>query len=678
MVNPFLMSILIFLALGLLSWTLFRRLVPLLAMKPEVRWDRPLVRLARMLTFGLGQLRFFRRFELLNGIAHVLIFWGTIVVTINTIHVIGRGFAEHWSLPGFHGTSLGLFYAFVKDLFTLSIILGTLLALGIRLIRRPQRMILSLEANLILAWICTMMVLDVIYEGSLFMIHPGHPDQGAAFMGNLLAKWLEASGYTGQSTLTGSLYEVGFWGHIVMAFLFLNYLPYCKQFHEMTALPNIFFNSLKRKGELSKQDFEKEEILGVGRIEHHPWKRGLDMYTCAECGRCHANCPAHLTDKPLSPMHLMLDQRDHLKKKATLMRRAASRRLGKQPEEASKILNAWDGDLLTGQVVRDDVIWSCTTCGHCIENCPMLIEHVDHIMDMRRYLVQEESRFPKELAGVYKGWQNLSNPWSLASNARADWFKKLEVKTPEEEQNFEYLYYVGCAGSFDDRNRKVSSAVARLMNEAGVRFACLGNEEKCCGETARRLGNEFLAQKMMKANVDQWKELGVKRIVTGCAHCYNTIRNEYGQFGGEFEVIHHSELIQRLLREKKLNPTLSLNGNGPLVYHDPCYLGRYNDLYEAPREALSAIHGVTLTEHERSRRVSFCCGAGGGRMWMDDKIGTKINEMRCEQLEATDAKTFATACPYCLIMLDDAVKDRGLQDKIKVMDLAQIVDKSIG
>ena len=307
----------------------------------------------------------------------------------------------------------------------------------------------------------------------------------------------------------------------------------------------------------------------------------------------------------------------------------------------------------------------------------MLIEHVDHLIDLRRYLVQEESRFPKELAAVYKGWQNLSNPWSLGSNTRGTWFEGMGVDTPQEDKDFEYLYYVGCAGSFDDRNKKVSAALSRLMKIAGIDFACLGNEEKCCGETARRLGNEFLAQKMMKANVDHWNELGVKKIITACPHCFNTIRNEYGQFGGHYEVIHHTQMIEKLIKEETLNPKLEFDRNGPVVYHDPCYLGRYNKLYDPPRRALTTLPGVDLTEHERNRRTSFCCGAGGGRMWMDENIGKKINEMRSEQLQTTGAKTFATACPYCLIMLDDAVKTQGQEDDIKVIDLAQLVEKSI-
>ena len=676
--NPVVMCILLIVALGFFSWTMLRRMLPLFAMQYEVRWDRPYVRLVKMFKFALGQARFLRRFELIHGIAHILIFWGTLVVTINTIHVTGRGFILHWSLPGFHGTYLALIYAFLKNLFTLSVITGTLLALGRRVFFKPQRMILSLEANLILLWIFGMMVLDVIYEGTLFMIYPGNPEQKVAFLSVLFMKIFQGLGYNGSSEFTRGLHAVGFWGHVAMAFSFLNYLPYCKQFHEITSLFNIFFGDLKKRGELLKQDFEQEDIiLGIGKIEEFSWKRALDMYTCAECGRCHANCPAHLTDKPLSPMHLILDEREHLKKKTPLMCRAAYYKIRNQPEKAQEILNSWNGEVLTGGVIKEDAIWSCTTCGHCIENCPLLIEHVDHIVDMRRYLVQEESRFPKELTAVYKGWENMSNPWSLASNSRADWFEGMDVKTPSGNQDFEYLYYVGCAGSFDDRNRMVSIAMVRLMKKGGVNFVCLGNDEKCCGETARRLGNEFLAQKMMKANVKLWNNIGVKKIITCCPHCYNTIKNEYGQFGGNYEIMHHSELIIQLIREGKLNPALNFYRDGTVVYQDSCYLGRYNDLYDTPRDVVRSVPGVDLVEPERRRRISLCCGAGGGRIWMEEKIGKRVSSIRLEQLLETGAQTVVIGCPYCLIMLDDEIKAGELGAHIKVLDLAQIVNGSI-
>jgi len=676
--NPEVMSVLLFVTLGFFSWSMLRRVLPLFTMQPEVRWDQPFVRAAGVIKFALGQSRFFHRFELLHGLAHVMIFWGFIAVSINTIHLVGRGFIAGWSLPGFQDTAIGLIYAPLKDLFVLAVMIGTLVALGRRVFLKPERMTLSWEANLILLWIFFMMVLDILYSGTMFLMLPDSPEKRTAFMGVLGMNILTGLGLTGESHATVSLNAIGLWGHLVMVFAFLNYLPYGKHFHVIMSLPGVFAGSLKAKGELTRQDFQSEDLLlGVGKIEELPWKRALDMYNCTECGRCQANCPAYLSDKPLSPKVLLMDSRDHLKKKTPLMCRAAYYKLKDQPERAQEVLNSWNGEMLTGEVIKEDTIWSCTTCGHCIENCPLLIEHVEHIIDMRRYLMQEESRFPKELTAVYKGWENMSNPWSLASNSRADWFEDMGVKSPSENHDFEYLYYVGCAGSFDDRNKTVSIALLRLMKKAEVNFVCLGNDEKCCGETARRLGNEFLSQSMMEANVKLWNDMGVKKIITACPHCYNTIKNEYKQFGGNYEVMHHTEIIERLIRERKLEPTLNFDRNGAVVYHDSCYLGRYNELYDTPRQLVKSIPGVDLVEAERCRRISFCCGAGGGRMWVEENIGRRISNIRCDQLLETSAETFATACPYCKIMLDDEIRDKGLEDRIKVLDVAQIVNESI-
>jgi Fe-S oxidoreductase len=306
-----------------------------------------------------------------------------------------------------------------------------------------------------------------------------------------------------------------------------------------------------------------------------------------------------------------------------------------------------------------------------------MLEHVDHIMDMRRHLVQAESKFPKELKQLFKGCENLSNPWGLASNTRGDWFAGLGVKTPEENPQFEYLFYVGCAGSFDDRYKKTSIALVKLFQQAGVNFACLGNDEMCCGETVRRAGNEYLAQHLINFNLEMWDTIGVRKIITACPHCFNTFKNEYPQFGKTYEVIHHTEFIRDLIHKGALPGMGKSDIAGPVVFHDPCYLGRYNNIYDKPRDIAQCIPGIKLVEADRRERISFCCGGGGGRMWMEENLGRRINAERCKQLLATGAQTIATACPYCMIMLDDAVKDKGLQDKIKVMDLAQMVEKSI-
>ncbi len=676
--NPLMTALLLLASFAGLAWSISRRLLPLFVMQPDIRWDNPWRRIFDTLKYAFGQLRFLRSFERFHGMAHVLIFWGALVVTINTIHIIGRGFILDWHLPGFGPEGLGPAYAFIKDLFTLSVMAGCGLAFYNRVLNRPSRMILSAEALVILLWIFGMMAMDWLYESTLFILNPGHPEQATAFLGVFGRHMLSGMGFTAADPATATLHAVGFWGHLLLAFSFINYLPYCKQFHELTSIPSIFMHSTKPRGALPQMDLESEEALfGVGRLEDFSWKRGLDMYTCAECGRCQANCPAHLTGKPLSPMRVIMDEREHLKRKTPTMAKAALAFYRQGPVPAKEILEKWEGEGLIGDVISEETIWSCTTCGHCIANCPLLIEHVDNIIDMRRHLVQVESKFPRELRQAFKGFENLSNPWGLASNTRGDWFKDLGVQTPEENPEFEYLFYVGCAGSFDDRYRKAAIAIVKILQKAGISFACLGNDEMCCGETARRLGNEYLAQHMINFNIEMFDTLGVKKIITACPHCFNTFKNEYPQFGRNYQVLHHTELIRELAHRGVIKNAKRFAGTGPVVYHDSCYLGRYNNLFDVPRDLARFIPGVEMVEAERKERTGFCCGAGGGRMWMEEKTGKRINAERLDQLMKTGAKTVATACPYCLIMLDDAIREKGLEAEICVRDLSQMVLEAV-
>ncbi len=676
--EPVLMSLLVIVALAGFFWSMQRRLLPLLVMQPEVRWDRPGVRLSRMFKYAVGQRRFFHSFEFTHGLAHVLIFWGFLVVSLNTIHLVGRAFSPEWSLPGLGDTCVGLAYTFLKDLFVLLVMVGCGIALFRRIVFKPERMTISWEANLILLWIFTMMILDVVYGGSFYIIHPESPEKSAGFMGVLGMGILSGLGVAAGSGAVRFLNVLGHWGHVILVLAFLNYLPYGKHFHVITSLPAVFFASLRAKGELAPQNLEDENcIFGVTELQSFPWKRAWDMYTCTECGRCQVNCPANVTGKPLSPKKLIMAERDHLKAKTDLMCEAAKLKLKKQPEQAAEQLEKWESGALIGDVLTEEIIWSCTTCRNCAEMCPVMIEHVDNIVDLRRGLVQLEGSMPKELVTVFKNWENNSNPWGIGFSKRGEWFADLEVPTPAENPDFEYLFYVGCAGSFDEMNKKVSSAMVTIMKAAGVNFACLGADEQCCGETARRLGNEYLAQAMMQANVETWNELGVKKIVTACPHCFNTLKNEYPQFEGRYEVVHHSQFIQDLIRQGRIKPEAAFDRPGSAVYHDSCYLGRYNEVYQAPRETAKAIPGLNLLEAERHERTSFCCGAGGGRMWMEEDMEQRVNRVRCEELLKTGAKTLITACPYCATMFDETVKEKELQEEVKVIDLALLVERSL-
>lgn len=460
------------------------------------------------------------------------------------------------------------------------------------------------------------------------------------------------------------------------------------------------------------EELDEDAALGVGKVEDFTWKGLLDFTTCTECGRCQSQCPAWNTDKPLSPKMLVMTLRDHAHAKAPWLLAAEGERdgLGEDAARLAEVpliggtgydidhpLTAYNphgaGD--AGAVIDQDVLWSCTTCGACVEQCPVDIEHVDAIVDMRRYQNLIESAFPNELGGLFKNLENKGNPWGMAARARLDWAKDLPFPVKilgqdvESADDVDYLFWVGCAGAYEDRAKKTTRAVAELLDQAGVTFAILGDGETCTGDSARRAGNEFLFQMLAQQNVEVLNEAGATKIVVTCAHCFNTIKNEYPQLGGRYEVVHHTQLLNRLVREKKLvpvarpaeRPGMSSNKDvastaETVTYHDPCYLGRHNGVYAPPRELIGALPGVELKEMERSREKSFCCGAGGARMWMEEKLGTRINMNRTEEAIATGAERIAIGCPFCRVMISDgltAKQSEGQAESVEVVDVAQML-----
>jgi Fe-S oxidoreductase len=512
--------------------------------------------------------------------------------------------------------------------------------------------------------------------------------------------------------------RAGFWTHATLPLIFLNLLPHSKHFHVITAIPNIFLRSLLPAGRLEPMAENAEKLMetvgaaaeapdpmalpvGVARIEHFSWKAILDFYTCTECGRCSDNCPAHRTGKVLSPKHLTLALRDHLygREDELIAHRSANGAAkpaaveGASPDgapaEGAAASPATDGAAgsngqiqainLVPDVVHPDVLWACTSCRACEEQCPVLISYVDKIIDMRRNLVMVKGEFPHELAKPFQGMETNGNPWNLSRMDRSGWADGLGIPTMAENPKTPVLYWVGCAASYDDRAKKIARATARLLKQAGVDFAILGQEESCTGDPARRAGNEFLFAMLAEGNagtINGYKEQGgVRTIVTTCPHCFNSLKNEYPDFGLKVEVVHHTDYLLGLVAEGKLVPTKPVEGR--VVYHDSCYLGRYNGVYDPPREILKRIPGVELVEPEYwTKQRGLCCGAGGAQMWMEEQNADRVNVKRTLQLLDTGAKTIASACPFCMTMLTDGIKSKSLEDSIKQMDVVELLDRS--
>jgi Fe-S oxidoreductase len=413
--------------------------------------------------------------------------------------------------------------------------------------------------------------------------------------------------------------------------------------------------------DMDMENVDEDTVFGVGEVGHFSWKQMLDFATCTECGRCQSACPAWNTEKPLSPKLLIMNLRDNMFASATPL-------LGGEGEQTALVPN----------VIDPDVLWACTTCGACVEECPVDIEHIDAIVDMRRYQVLMESEFPSEAGLMLRNVENQGDPWGLGQNKRTEWTQSLDFEIPvitgTIPDDIEYLYWVGCAGALDERARKATQATARLLHRAGVRFGILGPRESCTGDPARRLGNEYLYQEMGKANIATLDEVGAKKVIASCPHCFNSLSREYPDLGGNFQVIHHSQLLSHLIAEGKLTAgTL----DAKVTYHDPCYLGRHNRVFDEPRSVLDAIGGVEQVEMKRCRERSFCCGAGGARMWMEESLGTRVNLERTDEALGTGADVVSTACPYCLIMLDDAVRARSREEEVKVLDLSQVLEASL-
>jgi len=633
-------------------WSCWKRFGLVMKGRPDNRFNAIHKRFWNMLFYAFGQRRVVSK---PFGINHFVLFWAFMVLLIANAEFLLNGLA-----PGVVDLALlpdGAYFALacIFDIVSVLALLSVILAV----IRRftfppPHTEARSRDAFIILGMVGVLMI-------AFFGMHASEIARGT----ETAASYMPISSFGAAiipSAASGGGIEtaanVFWWIHAVVLLAFLNYLPYSKHMHVLASIPNCFFKSLEKVKTQSREEFVKENTFGVGQIEQFPWKGLFDSYACTECGRCSDNCPATFTGKPLEPRLVLHDIKVNLLKS------------GEKKGGVELPLIGGEGE----GSVSEEVIWECTTCGACMEVCPVFIEHVPRIVDMRRYLVETKAKFPEELLTLFENMEQRSNPWGIAPAERTKWAADIDVK-PFEAGKTEYLFYTGCAGALDARNRHTTLSVAKILDAGGVSWGTLGREELCCGDSVRRLGNEYVFDNMARENIKMFAEKGVRKIITQCPHCYSTLKNDYKQYGVDLEVVHHTEFIRNLIKEGKLK--LKASGDlGNVVFHDSCYLGRYNLIYDAPRQVVAAATGKAPTEMERNRDNAFCCGAGGGRMWMEEKEGTLINVARVEEALEKKPDTVCVCCPYCMTMFDDGLKDKEA-DNVQVLDLAEIVARAL-
>ena len=651
--------IVFFSAFGLFFYNLRKIVRYILLGQKENRFDKPAERIKNVLKIAFAQSKLLR--EPVAGLVHFFIFWGFIIFLLAVLESILQGFYTNFSWE-----FLGPFYkiiTLIQDLFGVLVITSVLIALYRRFIIKVPRLNAGKEGNLDAA-IILLLILGVVV--SMFGQNSAHIASNNFTLSaneyrpisSVLSKYFFANAVS----ISKISYEIFWWVHILLVLSFLNFLPYSKHFHVISSIPNVYFSKLgNEKYVLKSINLEDENIsqYGAADFEHLTWKQILDGFACTECGRCTDACPASNTGKKLSPREIIKNIRHRAEDKAPLMVNGIN-----EDEILTKTL--------IHDYITDEEVWACTTCGACMNECPVTIEHIDTIVDLRRNLVLMESNFPSELNAVFKNIETNFTPWAFNAQDRANWAEGMNIKTMAEDSNCEILFWVGCAGSFDSRYQKVTKSIAKLMQNANIEFRILGVEEKCTGDAARKLGNEYLAQMLIQENVETLNRYNVKKIVTGCPHCFNMLKNEYPHFGGNYEVIHHTDLILNLLKEGKLklkNDSLKQK----ITYHDSCYLGRYNNIYDSPRESLRMINGINIVEMERNRDRGFCCGAGGGRMFLEENEGERINENRTREALKTNANVIASACPFCMTMLSDGLKSFNKSDEVTVKDISEII-----
>jgi Fe-S oxidoreductase len=650
--------------------------------KGDNRFDKLVERLTSLVPYLIGNSRVARPRYWYSGLLHTMIYWGFIVLQVRTLNFLLLGIDRDLAIEEWGGRFYDVLIRAPMDQFNILVLIGCGMAAWQRRFWKPARMTFNFDAWLILFFIAFLMVTDIFTNSFEIATHETSNWQAFSFVAWPLAQLWQAT--MSQEVMEGFL-DFWWYAHLYDFLAFLNYLPYSKHSHVLTVPFNILFRRVAPTGQLQPiRDFETVERYGAGRIEDLTWKQMLDPYTCTECGRCEINCPAFLTGKELSPKKVMHDMRtaiEHEVRKVSsplfvwdALRAPAGGSNGNghsPPFEAGSEVQ----ELTLIDAVGFNPVWDCVTCGACQYQCPVFIEHVPALQDMRRFLTMNEANMPETAAATLQQLEQRGHPWRGTPYTRTSWMEGLDVPTFDGSQ--EYLYWVGCSGALVDRNIPITRAVARLLNEAGVSWGCLGEEETCSGDPARRLGNEYLYQTQAQSLIEVLHAKGVRKIITNCPHCFNTMTNEYPDFDGKFEVIHHSTFLSKLLRDGALKPQHEM----PLTitYHDSCYLGRHNGNYDGPRDVVDALPGGARVEMPRNRENSFCCGAGGSHMWVEESKGKRINVARTEEAYSTGASVVATACPFCIQMFEDGIPtvQPDEEKRMKTFDIAELLELTV-
>jgi len=683
-VYPKLVGALLVIALSVFGYSVFRWWKVIRMGKADDRFNDYKKRFKNLFTIAFAQTKILKG-DHKAGLMHAVIFWGFCIIGLRTVILFGMAFSP--SFGTFFVESLpGHLYTFLLNIILALVMVAVSYAVYRRVVLHVSRLTPSIEAVFILGMIFMLCLTDFVFEGSRIAL--AMTDTKWAPISALFGAWIKTYHMPGEVLM--AIGNVSYIFHLILILTFLNFLPFGKHFHVFTFLPNVFFLRTTPLGRLRTLNLEDPNAtsFGTATVKDMTWKDLLDVATCTECGRCSSVCPAFNTGKVLSPKQINIDEREFIRgefhlgnanahwKPFGLRANGDGSPAAGSSETGAEQMGGMGGErYLTPFVMDPEVFWSCTTCRACEEACPVGIEFVDRIVDVRRHMVLTQGVMPAEVQTTFRNMEVNSNPWGIAAGDRAEWCKNLGIKMIADHPNAEHLYFVGCAGSFDDRNTRIATALVKVLQKAQVDFAILGKEENCTGDAARRIGNEYLFQTLAKTNIETMNRYKFKKVLTACPHCFNTIKNEYPQFGGNYEVVHHMDFLHDLITEGRLKPVRPLPQK--VTYHDSCYLGRYNEIYDAPREILKSIPGAEILEVELSKSTGRCCGAGGGRMWMEERVGKRVNHQRLEDLQTVNPNVIASACPFCITMLKDATRDKGVDEQIQTKDVVELLAESL-